>query len=191
MRLLGVGRVGPEKNLLNLITALAEFEAQFGCVPEVGWAGQRDSSGAGRRYCGRIDDLLSGLPSVRDHWHWLGLQADIASLLGEYDALIHPSLYEGLPNAVCEALAAGMPVLASNVCDHPLLVAEGVRGYLFDPHDPGAIAGAIAKLTQLDPDAWRKFGCNAREYATTHLGVDGMVDNYATLFADLLAGRQQ
>ena len=119
VRLLGVGRIGPEKNLVNLITALARFDERFGHVPEIGWAGDRDSSRAGRRYCERIDALLSKLPNVRRSWSWLGLQSDIPALLREYDALIHPSLYEGLPNAVCEALAMGVPVLASNVCDHP------------------------------------------------------------------------
>jgi glycosyltransferase involved in cell wall biosynthesis len=189
LRLLGVGRIGPEKNLLNLILALAQFEGEFGRVPEVGWAGQRDASRAGRRYCERIDALLASLPTVREHWHWLGLQSNIPGLLRDYDALIHPSLYEGLPNSVCEALAAGMPVLASNVCDHPLLVADGSRGYLFDPRDPASIAAAVAKLAQLDVGAWRNFARNAREYASINLSVDRMVDSYEALFTSLRAGR--
>jgi glycosyltransferase involved in cell wall biosynthesis len=191
LRLLGVGRIGPEKNLINLITALSRFEEKFGYVPEVDWAGQRDSSRNGRRYCRRLDALLESLPSVRRSWRWLGLQSDIPRLLHEYHALIHPSLYEGLPNAVCEALAAGVPVLASNVCDHPLLVAEGYRGYLFDPRDPAGIAAAIAKLAKLDVGARRNLERNAREYALANLGVDKMVDSYAALFRSLLAGRKQ
>jgi glycosyltransferase involved in cell wall biosynthesis len=186
LRLLGVGRIGPEKNLVNLITALAEFDEKFGYVPEIGWAGDRDSSRAGRRYCERIDALLSSLPNVRRGWHWLGLQTDVAGLLHQYHALIHPSLYEGLPNAVCEALATGMPVLASNVCDHPLLVADGCRGYLFDPRDPASIAAAIVKLVELDAGGWRNFGHNAREYAAGNLGVGKMVESYAALFEALL-----
>jgi glycosyltransferase involved in cell wall biosynthesis len=189
LRLLGVGRIGPEKNLLNLITALARFESEFGCVPEVGWAGQRDSSRAGRRYCESIDALLASLPTVREHWHWLGLQTDIPGLLRDYHALIHPSLYEGLPNSVCEALAGGIPVLASNVCDHPLLVADGSRGFLFDPKDPASIAAAMAKLAELDADARRSFARNAREYAATNLSVDRMVESYEALFTSLCEDR--
>jgi len=49
----------------------------------------------------------------------------------EHDAFVHPSFYEGMPNVVCEALAAGLPVLVSDVCDHPLLVEKGVQGFLF------------------------------------------------------------
>jgi glycosyltransferase involved in cell wall biosynthesis len=185
LRLLGVGRIGPEKNLLNLITALARFDEEFGYVPEVGWAGERDSSGAGRHYCKRIDALLSRFPNVRRSWRWLGLRSDIADLLHEYHALIHPSLYEGLPNAVCEALASGVPVLASNVCDHPLLIADGCRGYLFDPRNPASICAAIAKLKELDVEAWRRFRRNAREYAAANLGVDKMVGSYSTLLKRL------
>jgi glycosyltransferase involved in cell wall biosynthesis len=189
LRLLGVGRIGPEKNLVNLIAALATFEEKFGCIPEIGWAGDRDSSRAGRRYCERIDAALARLPNVRRRWRWLGLQSDVPGLLRGYDALIHPSLYEGLPNAVCEALAAGIPVLASNVCDHPLLVADGSRGYLFDPRDPPGIAAAIAKLAELDSGAWRDLERNAREYASANLGVDKMVESYAALFRSLLVVR--
>jgi glycosyltransferase involved in cell wall biosynthesis len=189
LRLLGVGRVGPEKNLLKLITALARFNDEFGFVPEVGWAGTRDLSYSGRGYCDRIDELLESLPAVRQRWHWLGLQTDVPGLLLQYHALIHPSLYEGLPNSVCEALAAGMPVLASNVCDHPLLVADGVRGYLFDPGDPASIAAAIAKLANLDSGTWRNFARNALEYASINLSVDRMVESYEALFMSLHEGR--
>jgi glycosyltransferase involved in cell wall biosynthesis len=186
LRLLGVGRIGPEKNLVNLITALGRFDEKFGYVPEVAWAGGRDSSRAGQRYCDRIDALLLRLPNVRRGWRWLGLQSDVAGLLHEYDALIHPSLYEGLPNAVCEALATGLPVLASNVCDHPLLVAHGSRGYLFDPREPESIAAAIARLAELDGITWHNFGRNAREYAAANLSVEKMVDRYVALFQSLL-----
>jgi glycosyltransferase involved in cell wall biosynthesis len=189
MRLLGVGRVGPEKNLENVIKALAIFDEKFGYLPEIGWAGDRDLSDAGRHYCERLDAMLSKLPNVRRSWHWLGLQADVPGLLHHYDALIHSSLYEGLPNAVCEALATGRPVLASNVCDHPLLVADGFRGYLFDPHDPASIATAIMRLAELGPDDWRSFGRNAREYAAGNLGLDRMVDRYAALFENLREDR--
>jgi glycosyltransferase involved in cell wall biosynthesis len=135
IRLLAVGRIGPEKNIIKLIDALNVLYRESGYVPEVGWAGKRDISSAGQRYCRQVDELLERSPQIRNRWHWLGEQANIPQLLQQYHALIHPSLYEGLPNAVCEALAAGMPVLISNVCDHPLLVADNERGFIFDPKE--------------------------------------------------------
>lgn len=189
LRLLGVGRVGPEKNLQNLIVALARFERKYGHLPEVTWVGARDESRSGQRYCEQLDALLASLPVVQRRWHWLGLQNDIPGLLREHDALVHPSLYEGSPNAVCEALAAGRPVLASAVCDHPLLVADGKRGFLFDPRDPDSIVAAIAKLEELGTDGRRAFGRRAREYAEAELGIDKMVDGYEALFGNLVGGR--
>jgi glycosyltransferase involved in cell wall biosynthesis len=190
LRLLAVGRVGSEKNLVNLILALASFEAMFGYVPLVGWAGQRDESAAGRRYCREVDALLEALPQVRRRWQWLGLQGNIPQLLERYDALIHPSLYEGLPNVVCEALAVGMPVLVSDVCDHGLLVADGSRGFLFDPTDSSSIAAAIAKLVALGTSGRCAMGRAAREYAVANLSMEKMIDAYEALFASLHRGRK-
>jgi glycosyltransferase involved in cell wall biosynthesis len=183
VRLLGVGRIGPEKNLHNLMLALAQFAERFGYVPEVAWAGQRDATRSGRRYCEELDLLLSSLPEVQRKWMWLGLRSDIPELLRQCDALIHPSLYEGMPNAVCEALAAGRVVLASAVCDHPLLVADGKRGFLFDPLRIDSIVTALGNLVRLDEKARRALERDAREYAQAELGIDRMVDNYEALFA--------
>jgi glycosyltransferase involved in cell wall biosynthesis len=189
LRLLGIGRVGPEKNLLNLIAALARLESESGPLPEIDWAGSRDPSPAGRRYCDQVDAMLASLPGVQRRWRWLGLHKDVPALLHHHDALVHPSLYEGAPNAVCEALAAGKPVLASNVCDHPRLVADGKRGFLFDPRSAASIGAAIAKLADLDADTWRAFADDAREYAEAELGMERMVGQYEALFQSLLGGR--
>jgi glycosyltransferase involved in cell wall biosynthesis len=190
LRLLGVGRVGPEKNLDNLMRALALFGDRFGYVPQVAWAGQRDASGTGRRYCARLDALLASLPGVQRSWQWLGVRTDVPGLLNRCDALVHPSLYEGMPNAVCEALAAARPVLASSVCDHPLLVADGRRGFLFDPRSPKSIVEAMSRFAELGPGARLALARNAREYAESELGIERMVDGYEALLAALTGARK-
>jgi glycosyltransferase involved in cell wall biosynthesis len=184
-RLIGIGRIGPEKNILNLIAAMAVLQGDTGDCPQISWAGARDESDHGQRYCRQIDEALEALPEVRRHWHWLGVQTDIPGLLRRHHALIHPSLYEGLPNAVCEALACGIPVLASDVCDHPLLVTDGERGFLFDPESPRSIATAVTKFTKMSMDERRRLSRNAREYAEANLGVDRMVSAYEVLLAGL------
>jgi glycosyltransferase involved in cell wall biosynthesis len=189
LRLVAVGRVGPEKNAMNLIRALVLFQRESGYVPEVSWAGERDAGRAGQLYCRALDELLESSPEVRKRWHWLGVETEIPGLLREHHALIHPSHYEGLPNVVCEALAAGMPVLVSNVCDHPRLVADGERGFLFDPAEPGSIAAAIKNLTALGTDDWRRFSHNARQYAAENLDVEKMTAAYESLFVKLRASR--
>jgi glycosyltransferase involved in cell wall biosynthesis len=191
LRLVAVGRVGPEKNALNLIRGLVLFHRELGYVPQVSWIGERDGSSAGKLYCLEVDELLENSPAVKRNWRWLGEETNIPRLLREYDALIHPSFYEGLPNVVCEALAAGMPVLVSNVCDHPRLVADGERGFLFDPAEPLSIETAIKRLADLGADDWRRFSRNARRYAEDNLDVERMITAYEDLFARLLSNRRE
>jgi glycosyltransferase involved in cell wall biosynthesis len=191
LRLLAVGRVCPQKNVTGLIVALEIFRWEHGYVPRISWVGKREGGREGRRYERQVNELLSGLPEVSRQWRWLGEQPDMGQLLREHDALIHPSLYEGLPNAVCEALGAGMPVLISNVCDHPLLVADNERGFVFDPSEPRSIAGAIGKLVHLNPGAWRNFCANARRYAEENLSTHRMVTAYETLAVTLLQEKRR
>lgn len=181
LRLLAVGRVGPEKNGLNLVRALALLHDRHGRVPHVSWVGKQDGRPAGLAYRRELDRLLELHPEVRAHWSWLGERSDVPDLLRSHHALVHPSLHEGLPNVVCEALLAGRPVIASNVCDHPLLVEEGRRGFLFDPEDPRSIADAIDRLSGLSPERWTELSRNARRFAEDTLGIDRMVDEYEAL----------
>ena len=79
-------------------------------------------------------------------------------------------------------------MLASDVCDHPLLVAAGERGMLFDPGSPPSIADAIRKFARLTADERRRFSRNAREYAEENLGLEKMLSEYETLLARLSNG---
>lgn len=189
LRLAAVGRIGPEKNVVNVVEALGLLYGRLGVVPSVSWIGQADDSASGRRYRRRIEEALERYPAVRARWRWLGRRADIAEVLDAHHALIHASFYEGLPNAICEALASGLPVLASSVCDHPLLVREGQRGFLFDPAEPSSIVRAIERLIGLDAEQWRGLCCNARKFAESELGVEKMVSSYEALFVSLLHSR--
>lgn len=189
LRLVAVGRIGAEKNAANLIRGLALFHREFGHVPQVSWMGEREGGMLGMSYCRQVDELLDSTPEVRGRWRWLDVASDVQGMLQKHHALIHPSFYEGLPNVVCEALAAGMPVLASDVCDHPRLVADGERGFLFDPDAPASIAAAIAKLVNLAAADWQRLSRNARQFAEAELDVERMVTQYEALFEQVLSSR--
>jgi len=183
LSLIALGRIGVEKNVTGLIKGLDIFRQIHGWVPSIGWVGRQDSTNAANRtYWKTVNDLLNSLPEIKRRWNWLGERHDVPDLLKEYHALIHPSFYEGLPNAVCEALAAGRPVLASDVCDNPLLVRNGEHGFLFSPEDPGAIARAIDRLTALKTEEWTRMSAAALDYAETSLSIDRLVTGYESLF---------
>jgi glycosyltransferase involved in cell wall biosynthesis len=186
IRLLAVGRICPQKNLVNLIEGLRVFHLRNGYVPSVSWVGKRDMDADGSRYGDLVQHTLDKYPEIRAAWNWLGEQRDMRPIFAGHDALVHPSRYEGLPNAVCEALAAGMPTLVSDVCDHSLLVADGTRGFLFDPESAESIAAALQKLTRLSQTEWAAFSRDARIYAEEHLDLERMVCAYEALFIDLI-----
>lgn len=181
VKLLVIGRVGPEKNGLLLLEALAIFHRKYGVVPTVRWVGRREDGERAQAYCRSMDDFLAQYPDVAAGWEWLGERSDISALLMSHHALIHPSLYEGLPNVICEALMAGRPVLASRVCDHPILVREGKRGFLFEPTSAEEIADSLARLCSLTPKEWKAMSLNARKFAEKNLSLDRMVDSYIGL----------
>lgn len=179
-----VGRVDAGKNGLRLIEALALYHQRHGVVPPLSWAGRRENSAASKGYIDRMEQLLIRHPEVAACWQWLGERNDVPELLASHDALIHPSLYEGLPNVVCEAFIAGCPVIASNVCDHPVLVEDGVRGLLCSPLSAESICAAIERFEVLSAVERMQMGINARKYAEERLSMERMVKAYESLLED-------
>jgi glycosyltransferase involved in cell wall biosynthesis len=181
IKLLVIGRIDTGKNGLRLLQGVMRFYEKHGDCPIVLWAGRQDPSTASLQERQQIEQLLTKHPDIASHWQFLGERRDIPDLLQHSDALIHVSLYEGLPNAVCEAFVAARPVIVSNVCDHPVLVEEGVRGFLCDPHSPESICEAIERFVTLTPEERQQMGRNARVYAEQYLSIDRMVSDYEAL----------
>jgi glycosyltransferase involved in cell wall biosynthesis len=180
-RYLIIGRVNAGKNGLQLINALIFFERKHGRSPIISWAGRRETDAGSIAYVEEMEVLLLQNPAILANWHWLGERRDVLELLATHDALLHPSLHEGLPNVVCEALSAGIPVIVSNVCDHPLLVEEGVRGFLCDPLSVESICAAIERFENLNYQDRRRMGLNARTYAEENLTIERMVRDFESL----------
>lgn len=181
LRYLVIGRVDAGKNGLRLIQALILFRSKHGRSPAISWAGRREAADGSREYIEEMEALLAQQPAISANWHWLGERRDVPELLAAHDALIHPSLYEGLPNVVCEAFIAGCPVIASNVCDHPMLVEDGSRGFLCDPLSVESICGAMERFENLNQRDRSKMGMNARKYAEERLTIGRMVSAYEAL----------
>jgi glycosyltransferase involved in cell wall biosynthesis len=101
-----------------------------------------------------------------------------------------PSLSEGLPLALLEAMFAGRAIVASDVGDVRVALADGAAGVVVPPGDASALARAIDRLL-CDPDRARRLGAVAAHHARQEYDVSRMVDRYVDLYRSAMAGRPQ
>ena len=115
---------------------------------------------------------------------FLGQVPDIVAFLAGLDALVVPSIFDGRPLVVMEALAMGVPVIASRVGSIPELIINGETGFLCEPGVASGFAARIAWLRR-HPDAHARMRQAARAHALAHFGLDRTVEAYADLFDSL------
>ena len=187
LNLLVLSSVVPKKNPKGLVMALSKYRYRYGAFCTIRWAGKVGHDESSQKIFQETNQLIKKL-GLEAHWYWLGERKDIPDLLRSCDALIHPSFFEGLPNAVCEALACGRPVLASNLGDHSIMIKDGISGFLLNPWDPEDIAGAIHKFNVLSIEARNEMGRKARLFAESELSLEEFTEKYEALFTQL-AGR--
>jgi glycosyltransferase involved in cell wall biosynthesis len=114
-----------------------------------------------------------------------GQRQDVAEILREVDIVVHPSLTEGLSNVILEAMAAGLPVVATRVGGNPELVLDGKTGLLVPAEDAAAIAHAIARLLD-EPQMARTFGEAARRRIIEEFSIGQMLSRMEDLYTRLM-----
>ncbi len=113
-------------------------------------------------------------------------QVDIRPFLDQASLFALSSVTEALPNVLLEAMASGLPVVATNVGGVPEVVSPGQTGWLVPPREPAILAEAIIKLL-VEPELRRTFGQAGRARVEREFSFKQMVSSYETLFDDLLA----
>jgi sugar transferase (PEP-CTERM/EpsH1 system associated) len=117
---------------------------------------------------------------------WLpGERADVAELMQLMDAFVLPSLAEGVSNTILEAMASGLPVIATAVGANAELVQHGVTGVIVPSGDAGAMAEAIVHQVK-NPESSRAMGRAARDAAVQRFSIAAMAANYQGLYDRLL-----
>jgi glycosyltransferase involved in cell wall biosynthesis len=124
---------------------------------------------------------------LADRVHLTGLRRDVPDLLHSFDLFALSSLWEGLPRALPQAMAAGLAIVATAVDGNAEAVTDGVSGLLTPPGDAGAMAAALLRLLD-DPALARKMGEAGRERAG-EFDARKMVEDIAALYEALLAER--
>ena len=144
LHIITAARIMPQKNILRYLDAITLIK-QKGKNVHFDWYG---ASLAGDSYAEQVQQKIHDL-QLEDIITFHAPSMDIVDCYRQSDIFCLPSLYEGFPNVLCEAMACGLPVACSDICDNPDIVEEGVNGYLFDPINVQDMADAILKMAQL------------------------------------------
>jgi N-acetyl-alpha-D-glucosaminyl L-malate synthase BshA len=115
----------------------------------------------------------------------LGLQESVEDILPDADALLLPSDHESFGLAALEAMAAAVPVIATNRGGTVEVVEEGISGFLRDPQDVEGMAQAVLKVLR-DPDLGSEMGRKGRERAEKLFNPRAVVARYRDLYLELL-----
>ncbi|MDW8130620.1 MAG: glycosyltransferase [Bryobacterales bacterium] len=133
----------------------------------------------------RLESLANAL-GLAGHVRFLGVQRDVGRWLASADAFVLASISEGLPLALIEALAAGLPAIVTDVGGMPEVVRCCGSGIVVPPAQPEALAGAIVALAR-DPARLRSLSEAARRCYAAHFTLDRMVADYFRLYLDILS----
>jgi sugar transferase (PEP-CTERM/EpsH1 system associated) len=121
---------------------------------------------------------------------WLpGERANIPELMRGLDLFVLPSLREGISNTILEAMATGLPVVATGVGGNPELVEHGKTGMLVPPTNPVALAEAIRSYLR-DPDKLVRHGQAGLKRAQKHFSIEAMVNGYVAVYDAVLKNRR-
>lgn len=172
-----VGRLHPQKGLDNLLTAMPIIKRQFPNLRLliIGDGELRNSSEIQAQSLGISDDVI-----------FTGPRTDVPEIIPTLDVFSLPSLWEGLSLALLEAMAAGLPVVATSVGGTPEVVVDGATGLLVPPRDPTALAEAITHILT-NPSMAHRMGQAGRERVTKHFSIDETVRKTEQLYETLLA----
>ncbi len=174
LRILFAGRLQTQKNLELLLDELARLssEGRIGFRLHVAGDGP-----LGESLHQQAERLEIGRHIV---WHCWVEKPALITLYQNVDCFVNPSLYEGLPNTVLEAMACGLPVIASRVPGHDALVLEGETGFLFALEEPMQLGRALGKILR-DRAAARRLGAKGRVRVHEMFSWDAVTTQYLDL----------
>jgi glycosyltransferase involved in cell wall biosynthesis len=175
VRCLFVGRFQSQKNLPYLMEQFAKVAKRSDTTLRLTLVGDGPQRG-------KLEVLAREL-GIKDRVEWTGW-LDKHSLRNAYqaaDIFVNPSLYEGMPNAVLEAMACGLPVVASRVPGNDELIQDGYNGSLFSLDDPNGLSAAVAQLVRAG--AFRRtMGGRGRAMACANYSWSSVANAYLNLF---------
>jgi glycosyltransferase involved in cell wall biosynthesis len=144
---------------------------------------------------GRTGDASQNLvrlcqrPGIRGRVHILGDRHDVPDLLAAADLFVFPSVYEGLPNAIIEAMALGLPIVATDIPPHRELLEERRNALLVRPKSSVELTAAIERLLE-DRQTALAFGHRSQQIFASRFTLDGCVRRKLELYRALVSAQR-
>jgi glycosyltransferase involved in cell wall biosynthesis len=176
-----VGRLSPEKGCDVFLAAAARVLPEFPAVRFIVVGEGPDSEKLERM----IDEL-----KIRESVQRLGRRDDMPSIYASLDILVSSSRQEGLPMAILEGMASGLPWVATAVGDVPTVVQNGVTGLLAPSEAPDKLAAGILELLH-DESKQKRFGAAARELVKDEYSAERMRADYLRVYQEAIAAVKQ
>ena len=132
----------------------------------------------------RLKKLAEKL-NISENVIFTGLRGDVREILVITDIFVLPSLFEGLPNVIMEAMLAGKPVVATHIPGNDELVIDGETGSLVLSKDSDSLASAIINILE-NPDKGKQMGINGRKRVEEYFSIDETVKKTEELYEALV-----
>jgi glycosyltransferase involved in cell wall biosynthesis len=136
----------------------------------------------------QMERIVAGL-GIQDSVEFLGLRTDVIDLLHQSWGFVMPSRWEGMPNALLEAMACGLPCVATRVSGSEDILADGINGLLVEPEQPAEMAQALRRLIE-DSELAQRLGQAGRATVVRDYQLTTMVEQCLELYHRLLIGEK-
>lgn len=177
---LAVGRIESPKDYAGLIRAYAEMKAAVPSRLLIAGDGSLRAEIQDRIDRSKLGDRIT----------LLGFRDDVAALLRAADGVVLSSAHEGLPNVIMEALAAGTPVVATDVGGVRELVEDGRSGVIVPPHDPARLAEGLERLMSLTAEERTAMGRAGRRHIEANFALEHVLDQWEALLFEQIGPRR-
>ena len=171
-----VGRYTPQKNCLFYLDAI-KICKEKGVNIHFNWYGNKEyNKNYFESILNKIQELdISDMVTLHDY------TSNVVEVYQNADVFCLPSIYEGCPNVICEAMSCGLPILCSEVCDNPRIVQDNINGFLFNPYDCENFYTAVQKYVSLSNEECSLMQKKNREKICDELSSDKFASNYIKL----------
>ena len=172
-------RIAAQKNVLRYMEAILRLKKDgYKSKVKFEWYGgiQKGEENYYNECIAKLHDL-----GIQDMLEFYPNISDVVKRYQESDIFCLPSIYEGYPNVICEAMSCGKPIVCSRVCDNPHIVHEGRNGLFFNPHDTDSMYSVLKQMIDKSTNELDEWGNESRIISEDKFSIESFVNKYIKL----------